>query len=174
MESKFAEANTPAKTAKTSTFALALSPPLMVLKDMGVDGSDSEFRAAASFNIKELHTTQVAFRQELFNQGTMICQQVGIMTALAEKDNVVAGLVGTPDPYIKAPSVWHVITRVHDGLRDLSTQTGGLFLKMKTQSQAGGLDNLLQAELQDVRSCMLAKRHVALQRLGHYLRSQNT
>ncbi|KAL7573589.1 hypothetical protein ACA910_008724 [Epithemia clementina (nom. ined.)] len=150
MESKFADAATPAKPSKATTLPAMHFPLLMVLKDRGVENSDAEFWSAASFNIEELQNAQLAFHQELYNQSTIVHQQTSIMTALANKINVLSGLVGTPNPYIESPSIWHAITRLHDGLQGLTTQLGIMVRKIGSQGQVGSDGCLVQAELQDM------------------------
>ncbi|KAL7565840.1 hypothetical protein ACA910_007400 [Epithemia clementina (nom. ined.)] len=67
LESKLANTTNPAKFARVTGLGASIhSPPLMVLKDMGSDMSNTDFRLATSFNIEDLHNTQISLCQELF------------------------------------------------------------------------------------------------------------
>ncbi|KAL7576807.1 hypothetical protein ACA910_013825 [Epithemia clementina (nom. ined.)] len=136
LESKYAAATTPAKRPLASSQSeTMMSPPLMVLKDMGVDASSDEFRAAASFNIEELHTSQLFLSQELQRNLQATSEQSHLLRDVTDKVNVIAGLMGVPMDTVEVPTVWQAITLISDHLCKVTTHLGTTIHRIAQQNE---------------------------------------
>ncbi|KAL7569464.1 hypothetical protein ACA910_009647 [Epithemia clementina (nom. ined.)] len=152
LESELADATTPTKSAWAAGLGASIrSPPLMVPKDMGSNMSDTNFRLAASFNIKELHNAQISLRQELFRSMTASQRQLEFVAALTDKVIVLAGLVGVPDSNTEVPSVWQAITGLKNQMSHLATHVGATVHGLQAATTAKVNGPLLEAEIRDVR-----------------------
>ncbi|KAL7556683.1 hypothetical protein ACA910_009650 [Epithemia clementina (nom. ined.)] len=148
LESKLADATTPAKPAWAAGLgAFIRSPPLMVLKDKSTDMSNTDFCLAASFNIKELHNAQISLCQELFRIMTASQKHLELVAALTDNVNVLAGLVGVPDSNTEVPSVWQAITGLKNQMSILATHMGATVHGLQAATTAEVYSPLLEAEI---------------------------
>ncbi|KAL7561321.1 hypothetical protein ACA910_018519 [Epithemia clementina (nom. ined.)] len=153
LESKFAEATTPAKLARSAGLKAPIrSPPLMVLKGMNSENSETDFRLAVSFNIEELHNAQIALRQKLFRSMTASQRQLEFVATITNKVIVLSGLMGVPDPIIEVPSVWQAVSVLKESLKSLVAHVGSIVHELKTTSATRINGPLLEAEIRDLRN----------------------
>ncbi|KAL7564922.1 hypothetical protein ACA910_009409 [Epithemia clementina (nom. ined.)] len=128
-----------------------MSPPLLVFKDMSRDLSENNFRAAITFNVEEVHASQITLAQEAKWTNQLLREQAVIINMLSSKVNVLSGLLGVPSPDLDVPTLCQAVSILTQQVSSLGNHMGISLAQSQTQETREQEERLLRAEIQDLR-----------------------